>query len=124
SGTFMGNSKRLKQDMPHVKRISAQPSSGFHGLEGLKHIPTAIVPGIYDETLADENLWLETEDAYTMTRWLGKNEGLLVGMSSGANVHAAETIAKRLVAEGSKGVIVTILCDGATKYLSEPFWND
>jgi cysteine synthase B len=124
SGTFMGNSRRFKQDMPHVQCISAQPSSGFHGLEGLKHMPTAIVPGIYDEKLADENLWLETEDAYAMTRWLGREEGLLVGMSSGANVHAAKLIAKKLHAEGKKGLIVTVLCDGATKYLSEPFWND
>jgi len=124
SGTFMGNSKRFKQDMPHVQCISAQPSSGFHGLEGLKHMPTAIVPGIYDETIADENLWLETEDAYAMTRWLGRNEGLLVGMSSGANVYAAKMLAHRLAEQGKPGVIVTVLCDGATKYLSEPFWND
>jgi cysteine synthase B len=124
SGTFMGNSRRFKQDMPHVQCISAQPSSGFHGLEGLKHMPTAIVPGIYDETLADDNMWIETEDAYAMTRWLGREEGLLVGMSSGANVHAAKVIARKLAAEGKKGVIVTVLCDGATKYLSEPFWNE
>ena len=69
SGTFMGTSRRLKQDLPHVQCISAQPASGFHGLEGLKHMPTAIVPAIYDEKLADDNLWLETEDAYKMTRW-------------------------------------------------------
>ena len=124
SGTFMGNSRRFKQDMPQVQCISAQPSSGFHGLEGLKHMPTNIVPGIYDEKLANDNLWIETEDAYAMTRWLGKNEGLLVGMSSGANVHAAQEIAKRLAKDGKPGVIVTVLCDGATKYLSEPFWND
>lgn len=124
SGTFVGTSRRLKQDVPGVKCISAQPSSGFHGLEGLKHMPTAIVPPIYDPTLADDNLWIETEDAYAMTRWLGRHEGLLVGMSSGANVHAAQTVAKKLVAEGKPGVIVTVLCDGATKYLSESFWND
>jgi len=125
SGTFMGTSRRLKRDMGDaIKCISAQPSSGFHGLEGLKHMPTAIVPGIYDDTLADDNLWIETEDAYRMTRWLGRREGLLVGMSSGANVHAAREIARRLKAEGRRGVIVTVLCDGATKYLSEPFWND
>lgn len=124
SGTFMGNSRRFKQDMPHVQCISAQPSSGFHGLEGLKHMPTAIVPGIYDEKIADDNLWIETEDAYAMTRWLGRNEGLLVGMSSGANVHAARLVAKGLAAKGETGVIVTIVADGATKYLSEPFWND
>jgi cysteine synthase B len=120
SGTFMGNSRRLKRELPSVQCISAQPSSGFHGLEGLKHMPTAIVPGIYDEKIADDNLWIETEDAYKMTRWLGRHEGLLVGMSSGANAHAAREIAKRV----KSGVIVTVLCDGATKYLSEPFWND
>jgi S-sulfo-L-cysteine synthase (O-acetyl-L-serine-dependent) len=124
SGTFMGTSRRLKQDVPGVQCISAQPSSGFHGLEGLKHMPTAIVPAIYDGSIADENLWIETEDAYRMTRWLGRNEGLLVGMSSGANVHAAHSVGKRLVAEGKSGVIVTVLCDGAAKYLSESFWND
>jgi cysteine synthase B len=124
SGTFTGTSRRLKRELPNVKCISAQPSSGFHGLEGLKHMPTAIVPGIYDPSLADDNLWIETEDAYRMTRWLGRNEGLLVGMSSGANVHAAREIGRRLAAEGRSGVIVTVLADGATKYLSESFWND
>ena len=125
SGTFMGTSRRLKRELGDaVQCISAQPSSGFHGLEGLKHMPSAIVPGIYDAAIADDNLWIETEDAYSMTRWLGRNEGLLVGMSSGANVHAARVIGKRLVAEGRSGVIVTVLCDGATKYLSESFWND
>lgn len=125
SGTFMGASRRLKRELGDgVQCISAQPSSSFHGLEGLKHMPTAIVPGIYDEAIADENLWIETEDAYRMTRWLGRNEGLLAGMSSGANVHAAREIARRLAAEGRNGVIVTVLCDGATKYLSEPFWNE
>ena len=87
-------------------------------------MPTAIRPGFYDDQLADGNLWIETEDAYKMTRWMGKNEGLLVGMSSGANVHAAHTIGQRLVNEGRSGVVVTILADGATKYLSEPFWDD
>jgi len=124
SGTFMGNSRRLKHELPGIQCISAQPSSGFHGLEGLKHMPTAIVPGIYDPTIADENLWIETEDAYRMTRWLGKHEGVLAGMSSGANVHAARMVARKLAAEGRSGLIVTVLCDGATKYLSEPFWNE
>jgi cysteine synthase B len=124
SGTFTGNSRRLKRDVPGVTCISAQPSSGFHGLEGLKHMPTAIVPGIYDPKLADDNLWIETEDAYGMTRWMGRNEGLLVGMSSGANVHAAREVGRRLVKEGRTGVIVTVLADGATKYLSEAFWDD
>src|SRR5262245_21683183 len=83
SGTFMGVTRRLKRDQPAVQCISAQPSSGFHGLEGLKHMPTAIRPGFYDDQTADRNLWIETEDAYRMVRRLGREEGLLVGISSG-----------------------------------------
>ncbi len=124
SGTFVGTTRRLKRDMPGVTCISAQPSSGFHGLEGLKHMPTAIVPAIYDETLADDNIWIETEDAYRMTRRMAREEGILVGISAGANLHAARTVGRELVKAGKQGVIVTILCDGAEKYLSEPFWND
>jgi S-sulfo-L-cysteine synthase (O-acetyl-L-serine-dependent) len=124
SGTFMGNTRRFRRDMPHVKCISAQPSSGFHGLEGLKHMPTAIVPAIYDDTLADDNLWLETEDAYAMTRRIAREEGILVGISSGANVVAACKVAGELANRGETGMIVTVLCDSADKYLSEPFWDD
>jgi cysteine synthase B len=93
-------------------------------LEGLKHMPTAIVPGIYDPSLADENIWIETEDAYAMCRRLAREEALLVGISSGANLVAASKVARRLAEAGKPGVIVTVLCDGAYKYLSEPFWND
>ena len=124
SGTFMGTARRLRRDLPDAKCISVQPTSGFHGLEGMKHMPTAIVPGIYDSGLADENLWVETEDAYDMTRRLARDEALLVGISAGANVYACRVIAQRLADSGQRGVIVTILCDGADKYLSEPFWND
>ncbi len=124
SGTFMGVSRRLKRDLPEVKCYSAQPSSGFHGLEGLKHMPTAIVPGFYDEQLADGNLWIETEDAYAMCRRLAREEGLLVGISSGCNVHAACLLAREVAARGESATIVTILCDSADKYLSEPFWDE
>ncbi|MGH9612744.1 MAG: PLP-dependent cysteine synthase family protein, partial [Bryobacteraceae bacterium] len=124
SGTFTGVSRRLRQDVPGIRVISAQPSSGFHWLEGLKHMPTAIVPGIYDPDLADDNLWIETEDAYAMTRKLGREEGVLAGISSGANLVGAMSVARGLVERGESGVIVTVLCDGAGKYLSEPFWND
>src|SRR5436305_5731444 len=124
SGTFTGTTKRLRRDLPLVKCWSAQPSSGFHGLEGLKHIPTAIRPGFYDETLADGNLWIETEDAYRMVRRLAREEGLLVGISSGCNVHAATILAKEMAARGETGIIVTILCDSAEKYLSESFWDE
>ena len=124
SGSFVGIGRRLKREMPGVQRVSVQPSSGFHGLEGLKHMPTAIVPGIYDPGLADDNLWIETEDAYAMARRVGRLEGLLVGISSGANLVAARKIGERLAGQGRTGVIVTLLCDGASKYLSEPFWNE
>jgi len=124
SGTFMGVSRRLKRDIAGVRCISAQPSSGFHGLEGLKHMPTAIVPAIYDPSLADDNVWVETEDAYAMVRRMAREEGILVGISSGANVVAARTVAERVVERGEEAVIVTMLCDNADKYLSEPFWND
>jgi cysteine synthase B len=124
SGSFMGITRRLRREMPEVKCISAQPSSGFHGLEGLKHMPTAIVPGIYDDQLADGNFWIETEDAYAMVRRLAREEGLLVGISSGCNVHAATRAAREAAERGERAVIVTILCDSAEKYLSEHFWDE
>jgi cysteine synthase B len=124
SGTFMGNTRRFRRDLPEVKCISVQPSSGFHGLEGLKHMPTAIVPGIYDEKLADGNIWMETEDAYKMVRRLAREEGLLVGISSGCNVQAATMVAREAVERGESATIVTVLCDSAEKYLSEHFWDD
>lgn len=124
SGTFVGTTRRLKEEDPRIQCLSAQPSTGFHGLEGLKHMPTAIVPKIYDPGLADENIWIETEDAYKMVRRLAREEGLLVGISAGANVHAALELGKRLAAEGREAVIATVLCDGASKYMSEPFWNE
>jgi S-sulfo-L-cysteine synthase (O-acetyl-L-serine-dependent) len=124
SGTFTGVSRRLKRDLPEVKCYSAQPSSGFHGLEGLKHMPTAIVPGFYDDKLADGNLWIETEDAYAMVRRLAREEGLLVGISSGCNVHAACLLAREIAGRGESATIVTMLCDSAEKYLSEHFWDE
>jgi cysteine synthase B len=124
SGTFMGVSRRLRRDLPRVECISMQPATGFHGLEGLKHMATAIVPPIYDPSLADENVEVETEDAYAMVRLCARHEGILVGISSGANLVAARKIATRLVSQGMPGLIVTVLCDGADKYLSEEFWND
>jgi cysteine synthase B len=124
SGTCMGVTRRMKKEMPHVRCYSAQPSSGFHGLEGLKHMPTAIVPGIYDSSLPEGNLWIETEDAYRMVRRVAREEGLLIGISSGANLVAAHEIATRLTRSEGNAVVVTIICDGADKYLSEHFWDD
>jgi cysteine synthase B len=124
SGTFTGTTRRLRRDLPGVKCYSAQPSSGFHGLEGLKHMPTAIRPGFYDDTMADGNLWIETEDAYRMVRRLAREEGLLVGISSGCNVHAATLLAREIAERGETATIVTVLCDSAEKYLSEHFWDE
>ncbi|HYM08237.1 MAG TPA: cysteine synthase family protein [Terriglobales bacterium] len=124
SGTFTGVTRRLRREVPGVRCYSAQPASGFHGIEGMKHMPTAIVPGIYDDTLADGNLWLETEDAYRMVRHLAREEGLLVGISSGANVVAALRLGREMYRQGQSAVIVTIFCDGADKYLSEQFWDE
>ena len=120
SGTFTGVGRCLKEHSGAIKLISMQPSSGFHGLEGLKHMPTAIVPAIYDETLADDNIWTETEDAHAMVKRLAREEGLLVGISSGANMVAALKVARQI----KKGVIVTVFCDAADKYLSENFWDE
>lgn len=124
SGTFTGVSRRLKQELPDVECISVQPASPLHGLEGTKHMPTAIKPRIYDPSLADDNIWIETEDAYEMCRHLARKEGLLVGVSAAANVVAATRVAELLSKKGRSGIVVTILCDGGQKYLSEHFWND
>lgn len=124
TGTFTGVTKRLRQELPRVCCISAQPASAMHGVEGAKHMPSSIQPGIYEPELADDNLWIETEDAYAEARRLAREEGLLLGISAAANVVAATQIAERLSNEGSSGVVVTVLCDGGHKYLSEHFWND
>ncbi len=124
TGTFTGVTRRLRQDLPRVRCISVQPASPLHGLEGTKHMPSSIQPGIYDPALADENLWIETEDAYAEARRLAREEGLLVGISAAANVVAATRVAESLSNQGKGGVVVTILCDGGFKYLSESFWND
>jgi len=125
SGTFTGVSRRLKQEIPRVQCLSVQPSTGFHGIEGAKNMEAALLrPGIYDPSLADRNILVETEEAQEMCRRLAREEGLLVGVSSGANVTAALRIAGELAAEGRRGTIVTILCDGGGKYLSEAFWED
>jgi cysteine synthase B len=124
SGTFMGTTRRLRELNPQIRCISMQPDSPFNGLEGLKHMATAIVPKIYDPKLADENIDMPTEDAYRMAKFLGRNLGLLIGVSSAANVAAAVQIGEREAAAGREAVVVTILCDSADKYLSERFWQE
>ncbi len=119
SGTFVGTGRRLRRFNPAIKLISFQPATPFHGLEGLKHMETAIVPGIYDPTLADEDLRVESEDAYDMVRRLAREEGIMAGISSGAAVAATLRVARRL----DHGVVVTVCPDGAEKYLTEKFWT-
>lgn len=121
TGTFIGTSRRLKEFDSKVQAISMQPASPLHGLEGMKHLETAIVPGIYDSGVADAQTEVETEDAQAMTRRLAREEGLFVGVSAGANVFAAIRMAKTL---NQSAVIVTILCDGGGKYLHESFWDE
>jgi cysteine synthase B len=120
TGTFTGTGRFLKESNPDIRLISFQPFSPFHGLEGLKHLPTSIVPEIYDDALSDEELTVETEDAQAMVRRLAREEGLLVGPSAGAAAAAALEIAKGL----KDGVVVTILCDSGHKYLGFDFWDE
>jgi len=130
TGTFVGVGRRLREYRRDIQLIALQPDSPFHGLEGLKHLETAIVPGIYDPTLADANLAISTEDAYAMARRLAREEGLLVGVSAAAAVVGSLRVAEAILrnaetrSEEPHAVIVTILCDSADKYLSERFWDD
>ena len=124
SGTFMGTTRRLRELNPAIKCYSMQPDSPFNGLEGLKHMPTAIVPPIYDEHLADRNIEMPTERAYAMCKRLGQTQGLLVGISAAAAVASCLDVAEEEAKAGREAVIVTILCDSADKYLSERFWSE
>jgi cysteine synthase B len=123
SGTFVGTSRRLKELNPNIRCISLQPDSPFHGIEGAKHMATAIVPKIYDASLADQDLGIATEDAYKMAIRLAREEGLLVGISAAAAVVGSLKIAEQKL-NGEPVVIVTILCDSGDKYLSERFWTE
>jgi cysteine synthase B len=124
SGTFMGTTRRLKELNPSIRCISMQPDSPFNGLEGLKHMATAIVPRIYDPTLADANIEMPTETAYKMVKDLGRNHGILVGISAAAAVATALQIAEQEASARREAVIVTILCDSAEKYMTERFWQE
>ena len=123
SGTFVGTSRRLRELNDDIRMISVQPDSPFHGLEGLKHMETAIVPGIYDPTLADRDLGVSTDDAYAMTRRLAREEGLLAGISSGANLAAALRVLREHRGQ-QPAVAVVVFPDGGERYLSETFWNE
>ena len=124
SGTFMGTTRRLRELNPAIQCISMQPDSPFNGLEGLKHMATAIVPKIYDAHLADENMEMATETAYRMAKRLARESGMLVGVSAAAAVATSLQVAEREAAAGREAVIVTILCDSAEKYMSERFWTE
>jgi S-sulfo-L-cysteine synthase (O-acetyl-L-serine-dependent) len=119
SGTFVGAGRRLREFSPGIKLISVQPDSPLHGLEGLKHMATAIVPGIYDPSLADDDIGVATEEAFELTRHLARL-GVFVGISSGANLAGALQVARAT----SHAVIVVVFCDGGEKYLSERFWDE
>jgi len=123
SGTFMGTARRLKELNPAIAVIGVQPDSPFHGLEGMKHMGTSIVPAIFNPHLADRQLKVETEGAYDMVKRMARDEGLLVGVSSGAAVAASLEIAGEEAAAGREAVIVTVLPDSGLKYLSERFWE-
>jgi cysteine synthase B len=124
SGTFMGTTRRLRELNPKIRCISMQPDSPFNGLEGLKHMATAIVPPIYDPTLADRNIDMPTERAYSMCKRLARTQGLLLGISAGAAIAAARDIAEEEARANREAVIVTILPDSADKYLSDRFWSE
>jgi S-sulfo-L-cysteine synthase (O-acetyl-L-serine-dependent) len=123
SGTFVGTARRLKELNPALTAVSVQPDSAFHGLEGLKHMPTAIVPAIYDASVADENLWVRTEEGYRMVRRMAREEGLLAGPSSGAALWGCFQLAERIPPD-QPAVIVTVIPDSGDKYLSERFWEE
>lgn len=123
TGTFVGTTRRLKELNPHIRCISLQPDSAFHGIEGAKHLPSAIVPQIYDASLADENVEISTEAAHAMARRLAREHGLLVGVSAAAAVVGSLQIAENLK-KNQAATIVTVLCDSGDKYLSERFWNE
>ena len=120
SGTFVGTARRLRQFNKDIKLISFQPATAFLGLEGLKHMESAMVPKIYDASIADQDLRVESEDAFDMVRRLAREEGVMAGISSGAAVAAVLQVARNL----KTGVIVTVCPDGAEKYLTEKFWHD
>ena len=125
SGTFVGTTRRLKELNPTIRCISLQPDSSFHGIEGAKHMASAIVPKIYDPMLADENLEIATEDAYAMARRVGRDCGLLLGISAAASIAGSLRVSEQLqLRNEQQAVVVTILADSGDKYVSERFWTE
>ncbi|HEY2462002.1 MAG TPA: cysteine synthase family protein [Candidatus Acidoferrum sp.] len=123
SGTFVGVTRRLKELNPAIRCISLQPDAPFHGLEGWKHMETALRPAIYDDTLADENLEVGTEDAYRLVKRLAREEGLLVSPSAAAALCGCFSVARKIPSK-ERAVMVTVFADSAAKYLSERFWDE
>ncbi len=123
SGTFVGAGRRLRELKPDVRLVSMEPDGPLHGLEGLKHMESSIVPAIYDESVADSKMEVSTEEAQDAARALARRGGLLLGPSGGANLAAAVRLGRDLAAQGREGVIATIFCDAGERYLGERFWN-
>lgn len=123
TGTMMGTSRRLKEHSRKIHCVAVQPSDALHGLEGLKHLPSSIVPAIYDDTVPDETMWIGTEDGWDMSDRLASLEGLHVGHSAGANVFAALKIAEKLHREQGGGCVVTIIADRGDRYFAPTKWE-
>ncbi|PYT93946.1 MAG: cysteine synthase [Acidobacteria bacterium] len=123
SGTFVGTTRRLKELNPQIRCVSLQPDGSFHGLEGWKHMETAMRPAIYDDRLADENLPVSSEEAYRMVKRLAREEGLLVSPSSAAALLGCFEVAARIPKQ-QQALIVTVFADSASKYLNERFWDE
>ncbi len=123
SGTVMGTSRRLHECNPAVRCIAVQPDDAMHGLEGLKHIPSSLVPPIYDEGVLDDTIWMPTEEGWDVSEQLATHEALFVGHSSGANVAGALRVAKQLSQQGQRGCVVTVLCDRGDRYFAPLKWE-
>lgn len=123
SGTIMGTSRRLHEHDRRIRCLGLQPDDAMHGLEGLKHIPSSLVPPIYDESVVDDTIWLPTDEGWDMADRLAREEGLFVGHSSGANVAGALRVARELSARGEPGVVVTVLCDRGDRYFAPLEWE-
>lgn len=123
SGTIIGTSRRLHELNPEIRCIGMQPDDAWHGLEGLKHIPSSLVPEIFDESVLDDTIWMPTDEGWDMSERLAAQEALFVGHSAGANVAAALRVCKELSAQGKEGVVVTVLCDRGDRYFGPLKWE-